>query len=33
MPKGWMTDIMAKPEPYPIAGPAEGISFSLLDIF
>lgn len=33
---GWqvpMTDIMAKPEPFPIAGPVEGFSFSFLDIF
>jgi prepilin-type N-terminal cleavage/methylation domain-containing protein len=33
---GWqvaMTDIMAKPEPFPVAGPAEGFSFSFLDIF
>jgi prepilin-type N-terminal cleavage/methylation domain-containing protein len=33
---GWQvssTDIMAKPEPYTIAGPGEGFSFSFLDIF
>ncbi len=33
---GWeaaMTDIMAQPESYPIAGCSDEISFSLLDIF
>ena len=33
---GWQvssTDVMAKPESYPIGGPGEGISFSFLDIF